>query len=350
MDIALLAAYLAWVAFVLGYAMVALRTGRTPRAAATPSVEHLDLYQAAFLTGGPARTTDVAVLALRATGSVHIGRDGTVTATGRGPADPVAMGVLRTVEQAGGAAPLAAVRYGGARSPEVQAVGDGLMACRLMRRRSTLRPLRRASKLVNLSAVGSMVAAIALSSAAVTLATVMFVGSIVLLLVGRLGPLWGRTGHTRRGMRYVLRLRRDAALQTGLERTVAGGAGLGAIAALGLDRLTDYELLDVFRQARVPAATAGVGTRSGGGGDGCGDAGCAAGSGGSGGSDAGNPSWCGSSSCADSGFKGSSCSGPSCSSSSWSCSSSSSGSCGSSSSGSSCGGGGGGSSCGGGSS
>ncbi|NUU20105.1 MAG: TIGR04222 domain-containing membrane protein, partial [Streptomycetaceae bacterium] len=158
MDIALIAVYLAWVTFVLGYATVALRVGRTRGTRTpTPPVDRLDLYQAAFLTGGPARTADAALLALRATGSVHIGRDGTVTTTGRGAADAVSAGVLRVVEQAGGTAPLTTVRYGGARSPEVQAVGDGLSACRLMRPRGALRRHRMAGRLVNVTSAGGMI-------------------------------------------------------------------------------------------------------------------------------------------------------------------------------------------------
>lgn len=322
---------------------------------APPDVSRLDLYTAAFLTGGPARVADVAILAMRATGVLHIGRDGTVTATGRGPADPVAAGVLRAVQAAGGSAPLATVRLLGARCPEVQGIGHQLVAWRLMRLPMGTARMRAARKL----ALGAIVAffvlmvvlTIALRNAVVLLAAPFTLMVIVMLLVIRSRGMLIRTGHTPLGMRYVVQLRRQAPLRSRLDGTVAGGLGLGDVAVLGLSQLTDYELLDVFRQHQVAAVayqhTPTTTTTS------SPSSACAALY------DPGSPSWCGSVSCADSGFKGSSCAGPS--SNSWSCSLVGGGSscggggggssCGGSSGGSSCGGGGGGgSSCGGGSS
>ncbi|WP_436788666.1 TIGR04222 domain-containing membrane protein, partial [Yinghuangia sp. YIM S10712] len=298
-----------------------------------PPVEDLDLYQAAFLAGGPARVADVALLAMRAAGVVHIGRDGTVTATARGPADPVAAGVLRAVAEADGSAALSTVRFRGARSREVQAIGDRFLAQGLIRRPGGARKRRQARVILIVSAVVSAVTAVVPGIApsvgddgfavAVAVHAIGFTASLALLQVLAMG----RTEHARAGMAYVLRLRRTPRLRENLDRTAAGGAGLGVIAVMGLDRLTDLELLDVFRRERVTQHASGA------------DAGC----GGTGSADSDSPSWFGSTSCADNGFRGSSCSGPNCSSSAWSCAASSSSSCSSSScsSGSSCGGGGG---------
>ncbi|WTW97931.1 TIGR04222 domain-containing membrane protein [Streptomycetaceae bacterium NBC_01309] len=326
---------------------------------APPDVSRLDLYTAAFLTGGPARVADVAVLAMRATGVLHIGRDGTVTATGREPADPVTAGVLRAVQAAGGTAPLAVVRHQGARSPEIQGIGHQLFFWGLMRWPGTTRTTPGIK--VPLIVFGILFALLLALGATVHFLFFMafpflimgFVIFLVVFLGTRVGRLAARRGHTQQGMYYVVQLRRDPALRSRLDGTVAGGFGLGEIAVMGLARLTDYALLDVFRQQRVAAVDSPHYTAPT-----TGSLSCAAAY------NPATPSWCGSASCADSGFRGTSCAGSS--SGSWSCSLVGGGSscgggggggsscggggssCGGSSGGSSCGGGGGGSSCGGG--
>lgn len=317
---------------------------------APPDVSRLDLYTAAFLTGGPARVADVAVLAMRATGVLHIGRDGTVTATGREPADPVTAGVLRAVQAAGGTAPLAVVRHQGARSPEIQGIGHQLFYWGLMRAPGDAARARSGRKALFASFGAALLLLVILSVATGTPMILialpfLFVAFVITMATQAASGLLIRSGHTPLGLRYVVQLRRQLALRSRLDGTVAGGFGLGEIAVLGLARLTDYELLDVFRQQQVAAVAYPHYTAPT-----TGSSSCAAAY------NPGTPSWCGSVSCADNGFRGTSCAGPN--SSSWSCSLVGGGSscggggggssCGGSSGGSSCGGGGGGSSCGGG--
>ncbi|MGW0663381.1 TIGR04222 domain-containing membrane protein [Streptodolium elevatio] len=323
---------------------------------APPDVSRIDLYTAAFLTGGPARVADVAILAMRATGVLHIGRDGTVTATGRGPADAVTAGVLRAVQAAGGTASLAVVRHQGARCPEIQGIGHQLFYWGLMRPPGEIARARSGMRVLFACFGGAFVLLVILGIAlrnAVFLVGLPFVFiAFVIVLATQAGKLLIRSGHTQAGMRYVVQLRRQAALRHRLDGTVAGGVGLGEIAVLGLARLTDYELLDIFRQQQIAAFAqpqyAPPTTTTSSSGSTC-----------AGVYDPGTPSWCGSTSCADNGFRGTSCAGPG--SSSWSCSLVGGGSscgggggggssCGGSSGGSSCGGGGGGGGCGGGSS
>lgn len=340
---AALIAYIAWMVFAVVLALVALAGGRTRATRVAPPVERLDLYEAAFLCGGPARVADIAVLALRATGAVHLNRDGTVTATGRPAADLVTAGVLRAVQRAGGSAPLAQVRHAGARCPEVQAIGDGLAECGLMRHDRVGRLRKVARNVMILSAVLTVAGVVPPLAPNPSEHPGLFAGTFITHIFGlfvsisftvilSMRPRGRQTVH---GALYVTRLRREPLLQMRLDGTAAGGAGLGVAAVWGLGRLTDPEVLDIFRRQRAEAfAHAGS------------DASAAvlfADGGDSAGSDGRGDSWCGAHSCADSGFKGSSCSGPNCSSSSWSCAGSSS-SC-SSSSGSSCSSGGG-SSCG----
>ncbi|WP_206430113.1 TIGR04222 domain-containing membrane protein [Streptomyces sp. ADI96-02] len=114
--------------------------GRRPAPGPSPAVH--DLYEAAFLGGGPGRVVDTALTALHADGRLLIGGPGIVSVQRPQAHDPVERAVLQEL----GAAPsgaLAALRDAVMRHPAVQEIGDGLAARGLLVPPADTRPLRR---------------------------------------------------------------------------------------------------------------------------------------------------------------------------------------------------------------
>ncbi|MEU9014446.1 TIGR04222 domain-containing membrane protein [Streptomyces sp. NPDC048479] len=90
-----------------------------------------DAYEAAFLSGGPARVVDAALAALHADGRLAIGGPGIVAVRNPVAHDPVERAVLDELAVAPTGA-LHTLRIAVMRSPGVQAIGDGLAARGLM--------------------------------------------------------------------------------------------------------------------------------------------------------------------------------------------------------------------------
>ncbi|WP_436777467.1 TIGR04222 domain-containing membrane protein [Yinghuangia sp. YIM S09857] len=309
--------------------------------APTP-ITQLDPYETAFLTGGPARAADVAVLVLNSSGALHISRDGTVTATGHAPTDPVTAGVLRGVQVAGGTAPLSVVRHEGARCPEIQAVGDRLLAGGLLRPPGSdpQRPPSFVALLLGGTAVAVALSLVAVAANSLAMALVLLVlfSAFVLVLSLSAHLLVRQAQHTHLGTRTVAQLRGDL-VRGRRDGRLVGGTDLAEIAIFGVHCMRDYDLLDVFRRQRIPQG--GFGTTEA-------RAEVAAQAGHLAAAAAESAAtWCGNASCADSSFRGSACSS-SDPGGGWSCGGGGGSSCGGGGGGSSCGGGGGGGGCGGG--
>lgn len=90
-----------------------------------------DVYEAAFLSGGPARVVDAALAALHADGRLTIGGPGIVSVRNRVAHDPVERAVLDQLAAAPTGA-LHALRLEVMRGPAVQEIGHGLAARGLM--------------------------------------------------------------------------------------------------------------------------------------------------------------------------------------------------------------------------
>nr|WP_030119861.1 TIGR04222 domain-containing membrane protein [Streptomyces californicus] len=96
---------------------------RRPSAGPFPGVH--DLYEAAFLNGGPARVVDTALTALYADGRVLIGGPGIISVQRPQADDPVERAVLHELSAAPSGA-LHVIREAAMRHPAVQEIGDGL--------------------------------------------------------------------------------------------------------------------------------------------------------------------------------------------------------------------------------
>ncbi|WP_326702944.1 TIGR04222 domain-containing membrane protein [Streptomyces cyaneofuscatus] len=125
---------------VLLLAKVSLSRSRRPSAGHSPAVH--DLYEAAFLNGGPARVTDTALTALYADGRVLIGGPGIISVQRAHAQDPVERAVLQALSAAPSGA-LHAVREAVMHHPAVQEIGDGLAQRGLLVRPADSRPVRR---------------------------------------------------------------------------------------------------------------------------------------------------------------------------------------------------------------
>lgn len=101
-----------------------------------------DLYEVAFLNGGPARVVDTALTALHADGRLAVGGPGIVAVQRAQANDPVERAVLQELAAAPNGA-LHVLREAVMRHPAVQEVGDGLAARGLLVPPHRLRPLRR---------------------------------------------------------------------------------------------------------------------------------------------------------------------------------------------------------------
>ncbi|WP_097976028.1 TIGR04222 domain-containing membrane protein [Streptomyces sp. gb14] len=101
-----------------------------------------DLYEVAFLNGGPARVVDTVLTALHADGRLVVGGPGIVAVQRAQANDPVERAVLQELAAAPNGA-LHVLREAVMRHPAVQEVGDGLAARGLLVPPHRLRPLRR---------------------------------------------------------------------------------------------------------------------------------------------------------------------------------------------------------------
>ncbi|MFE3094220.1 TIGR04222 domain-containing membrane protein [Streptomyces sp. NPDC059248] len=101
------------------------------RRATDPLRSDPELYEVAFLTGGPARVVDTAVAEMIGAGQLRIAATGFVTATGVAPADPIQQAVLTALRNAESGA-LSEVRREVALSPVVQEIGDRLARAGLL--------------------------------------------------------------------------------------------------------------------------------------------------------------------------------------------------------------------------
>lgn len=119
--------------------VVASRSGR-PSAGPSPAVH--DLYEAAFLNGGPARVADTALTALYADGRVLIGGPGIISVRHAHANDPVERAVFQELSTAPSGA-LHVVREAVMRHPAVQEIGDGLAQRGLLVPPAASRPVRR---------------------------------------------------------------------------------------------------------------------------------------------------------------------------------------------------------------
>ncbi|MFC8655431.1 TIGR04222 domain-containing membrane protein [Streptomyces parvus] len=115
---------------------------RSRRPSPGPGVALHDLYEVAFLNGGPARVVDTALTALHADGRLAVGGPGIVAVQRSQANDPVERAVFEALAAAPNGA-LHVLRETVMRHPAVQEVGDGLAARGLLVAPHRLRPLRR---------------------------------------------------------------------------------------------------------------------------------------------------------------------------------------------------------------
>ncbi|MFJ4703954.1 TIGR04222 domain-containing membrane protein [Streptomyces anulatus] len=114
---------------------------RSRRPSPGPGVALHDLYEVAFLNGGPARVVDTALTALHADGRLAVGGPGIVAVQRAQAIDPVERAVFQELAAAPNGA-LHVLREAVMRHPAVQEVGDGLAARGLLVEPRRLRPLR----------------------------------------------------------------------------------------------------------------------------------------------------------------------------------------------------------------
>lgn len=114
---------------------------RSRRPSPGPGVALHDLYEVAFLNGGPARVVDTALTALHADGRLAVGGPGIVAVQRAQANDPVERAVFQELAAAPNGA-LHVLREAVMRHPAVQEVGDGLAARGLLVPPHRLRPLR----------------------------------------------------------------------------------------------------------------------------------------------------------------------------------------------------------------
>lgn len=139
-TLALLATFAVVVSSVLLVVKAVVERSRRPSPG--PGVALHDLYEVAFLNGGPARVVDTALTALHADGRLAVGGPGIVAVQRAQANDPVERAVLQELAAAPNGA-LHVLREAVMRHPAVQEVGDGLAARGLLVPPHRLRPLRR---------------------------------------------------------------------------------------------------------------------------------------------------------------------------------------------------------------
>ncbi|MEU0098001.1 TIGR04222 domain-containing membrane protein [Streptomyces sp. NPDC006267] len=126
---------------------------RRPRPA--PGHALHDLYEAAFLNGGPARVVDTALSALHADGRLVVGGPGIVAVARAWAGDPVERAVFQELAAAPNGA-LHVLRDAVMRHPAVQEIGDGLAARGLLVSPLETRPLRRWAMIQGLACVAAL--------------------------------------------------------------------------------------------------------------------------------------------------------------------------------------------------
>ncbi|MER6842707.1 TIGR04222 domain-containing membrane protein [Streptomyces platensis] len=301
---------------IVGTISVRLRTPSVPRADA---LAH-DVWETAFLAGGPGRVVDAALAGMHEDGRLAVGGPGVVTVRRALARDAVEAAVLDAIARTPGGA-LAALRATAMRSPAVQAVGDGLAARGLLRRPQLGRGWRRwAGVQMTVCGVLFFVGVLLAVTGSGGFAVPPVVTTAPALIGGLIVASVCRKACTRR----ITKAGSFALHTAKVTHASAGGGGVwqpaGLVVALGGTALIADELL---RQQFEEAQRAAAGSGSAASGSSAADT-----SGGGSGSDGG--SWCGSSGGGSGcGSGGSSCGGGA------SCGGGSS--CGS---GSSCGGGG----------
>ncbi|MFD8727338.1 TIGR04222 domain-containing membrane protein [Streptomyces sp. NPDC059611] len=139
-TLALVMNLLAALSTVLLLAKVAVSRSRRPWA--DPSATVHDLYEAAFLNGGPARVADTALTALYTDGRILIGGPGIISVQRAQANDPVERAVFQALSTSPSGA-LHAVREAVMHHPAVQEIGDGLAQRGLLVRPADGRPVRR---------------------------------------------------------------------------------------------------------------------------------------------------------------------------------------------------------------
>ncbi|WP_258052931.1 TIGR04222 domain-containing membrane protein [Streptomyces sp. Ru73] len=145
-------AQLVYLAVAASSVVLIVGTVHTRRAAPSPrtvlvDVPSHDLWENAFLAGGPGRVADAAIAGMHSDGRLVIGGPGTVTA--RRPAvshDPVESAVLEALARTPGGS-LARLRPVIMRSAAVQQIGDRLADRGLLRRPEAGRPWRQLARL-----------------------------------------------------------------------------------------------------------------------------------------------------------------------------------------------------------
>ncbi|MGW1373826.1 TIGR04222 domain-containing membrane protein [Streptomyces sp. NPDC002446] len=318
---------------VLGTVVVRLRT---PSARGADARAH-EVWETAFLAGGPGRVVDAAVAGMHEDGLLTVGGPGVVTVRRATARDAVEAAVLGAVLRTPGGA-LATVRGEAMRSPAVQGIGDRLAARGLLRRPRLARGWRRwASAQMTVCGVlfflGVLLAIVGAGGddgpVVFTIAPVLFGG----LVVGALCRTVFRQRITKAGSR-ALRAARTADSQGGAGGSQGGAGGswqpAALVVALGGTALIVDELL---RQQLEEAQRATAAAAQGGGSSSSGGSSYDSG----GGSGSEGTTWCGAS---DGGSGGGSGGGSSCGAGA-SCGGGSSGGGSSCGGGSGCGGGGG---------
>ncbi|MET8840302.1 TIGR04222 domain-containing membrane protein [Streptomyces rubiginosohelvolus] len=139
-TIALLATLAVVVSSVLLVVKAVVERSRRPSPGSGVALH--DLYEVAFLNGGPARVVDTALTALHADGRLVVGGPGIVAVQRAQANDPVERAVLQELAAAPNGA-LHVLREAVMRHQAVQEVGDGLAARGLLVPPHRLRPLRR---------------------------------------------------------------------------------------------------------------------------------------------------------------------------------------------------------------
>ncbi|WDG27998.1 TIGR04222 domain-containing membrane protein [Streptomyces sp. CA-278952] len=138
--LALLVTFAVVVSTVLLITKSAVSRSRIPSAGRFPAVH--DVYEAAFLTGGPAGVADTALTALHTDGRVLIGGPGIISVRYAQANDPVERAVFQELSTAPSGA-LHLVRDAVMRHPAVQEIGDGLAQRGLLVPPGEGRPVRR---------------------------------------------------------------------------------------------------------------------------------------------------------------------------------------------------------------
>lgn len=244
------------------YTRGVMRTGKA-RGHGSPEPGSLDLYQLAFLAGGPARTADVALLGAWARGAVTIGADGRISPAGQ---DPSGDGYAQAVQSALPSGTVAGARTAIAEHPAVRAVHDRLFGLGLLNPASRPARLRGARVVLALAplvaAAGLFVKPLAGSP---THHTALWVANLAVVLIGATGCavlaywLFSRFDKLReplndRSLFYLWNQVRDPGQLGHIAQAAPGGAQFGDTALFGTERIPDPTLRGVFQQASAVTA------------------------------------------------------------------------------------------------